>query len=261
MGASCCTSPCQKIDNFMNNCMFMPPNVNLDIIPIIGSDPHTNLNTIDNNDEKISFYSVNNNYNTRKWIVFSHGNAATIFDYYYYAKRLSTVLSVNCIFYDYPGYGFSTGTPTEEACIETLEQIISHMMITMKIPMNDIILIGQSIGTGVTVSYAHKHHWLSPIILISPYKTIVSIITESSSFITQYVDKFMSLKNIAEMDCPVKIFHGTKDNVIPISHGKALAAARKNKTFEPVWLDGIGHNDILDNISMKDLAEVINYEN
>ena len=61
------------------------------------------------------------------------------------------------------------------------------------------------------------------------------------------------------MDCPIKIFHGTLDKVIPVSHGYDLANARKNKTFEPVWLQGIGHNDMLDNIKTEDLMEVVLY--
>ena len=259
---SCSSS--QKIDDFMHKCMFLPPTkINPKMISMVNLDPYANLCQIKNGELIISYLQIHKqNNNQKKWLVFSHGNAATIFDYYYYAKQLNNELNVGCVFYDYPGYGFSTGYPTEESCIDTLELVVNHLVTKIQIPKNDIILIGQSIGTGVIVSYAHKHQWTSPIVLISPYKTILSVVLDTSATsLTQYIDKFMSLPKIKDLNCPIKIFHGTNDNIVPISHGKALAAACTNKTFDPVWLPGVGHKDILEHIDMEDLFEVVNYHN
>jgi pimeloyl-ACP methyl ester carboxylesterase len=133
-------------------------------------------------------------------------------------------------------------------------------MNSLKVRKENIILMGQSIGTGVVMSYAHKHNWTNPIILVSPYKSIVAVATNSCSTMTQYIDKFPSLKYIKEMDCPIKIFHGIDDKLIPISHGMDLDDANPNKTFKPTWMEGVGHNGILEIIQTKDLLEVVNYK-
>jgi pimeloyl-ACP methyl ester carboxylesterase len=254
---------CNSIDNTLHQLMFMPPDINDNLVSKIQNDPNVILTSIDTklSDIKISYLKFNVKSNTKKFIVFSHGNAATIFHYYDYAKKLCADLNVGGIFYDYPGYGLSSGIPTDSNCVWALAKVIEHMIVKMKIPIENIILIGQSIGTGVTMQYAYENAWPGPIILISPYKSIITVGTEISSCITQYVDKYPSIKYIAELDCPVKIFHGTNDNIIPISHGQALATARKNKAFYPTWLLNIGHNDILENIKIEDLQAVINYPN
>lgn len=251
--------PCAKIDNCMHKLMFMPPPINKYMYDLATDDLSICLTTVKKSNQTISLMIVKPDTPSDKFIVFSHGNAATIYDYYYYGKKLASDLGVNCIFYDYPGYGLSSGTPTDESCVNALEIVVLHMMTTMDISKKNIILIGQSIGTGITTEFAHKYFWLSPIILLAPFKSIVRIATETSTCITKYVDKYPSIDYVKVLNCPIRIFHGTQDEIIPFYHGTELAAACRNKTFSPVWLDGIGHNNILDHIDMCDLAEVVNY--
>src|SRR5258705_194298 len=82
----------------------------------------------------------------------------------------------------------------------------------MNIEEKNIILIGQSLGTGIVIDYVSKNKWDSPIILISPYKSIISVVCDSS--IVKPIDKFQSLKKIKSITCPVKIFHGKEDKTI-----------------------------------------------
>ena len=114
MGSSC-SSPCQqKLEDFIHDNMFMPPPVDMQIFEMVDIDPDASLCEIVGKDnQKISYMKIQMSSKIKKWIVFSHGNAATIFNYYYYAKQLCNDLGVGCIFYDYPGYGFSSGTPTD----------------------------------------------------------------------------------------------------------------------------------------------------
>ena len=119
--------------------------------------------------------------------------------------------------------------------------------------------MGQSLGTGVTIDFVHRNReWTTPIILVSPYKTIVSVVSDTS--LRSVYDKFETINKINNIKCPVKIFHGDNDNVINISHGKQIYEELNQKVFEPTWLAGIGHNDILNAINVEDLMFVINYE-
>ena len=137
--------------------------------------------------------------------------------------------------------------------------MISHMIKSMHIQKKNIILIGQSIGTGVAIEFAYKNKWSYPIILISPYKSIITVATETTTSITQWIDKYPSAYYVKYLDCPIKIFHGTSDEIIPISHGEEVFKNIKNKAFEPTWIKNVGHNNILENINNSDILKVINY--
>jgi len=199
-------------------------------------------------------------YRHRKWIVYSHSNATTIFHHHEYAKMLVLDLDIGCILYDYPGYGLSLGKPTEYTCEKSLEIVIKYMLESMEIPKENIILMGQSIGTGIVISYAHHHQWTYPIVLLCPYTTIINIVFNPilSSLLYPF-DKFTSVYTIKKLDCPIKIFHGTDDQFIPLSHSITLANVMKNKLFDPVWLQGASHNDIAYHILPRDLIEVIGF--
>jgi len=243
-------------DGFICKQMFHPPILNNHLVTYVTNIPEISSYMIDN--DTISILKTPQGI-TKKWVIFSHGNAANIFQYYDYILKLHKELGVGCIFYDYPGYGLSTGHPTDKSCVKSLKKVVNHMVADYKIQLKDIILMGQSIGTGVVMEYAYKSVWKQPIILVSPYKSIITVATESSQSITQYIDKYPSLKYIQEMTCPIKIFHGTDDNIIPITHGMALHEAMLNDTFNPLWLNGVGHNDIIESIPNSALLEVINY--
>ena len=135
---------------------------------------------------------------------------------------------------------------------------MSYMQHDLNVSIKNICLIGRSIGTGVTVEFAHKYKWTNPIILISPYKTIIQVVTNRFSCLTQFVDKYPTIDYVKKLDCGIKIFHGQDDAIIPISHAIEISAAMKNKTFKPTFLINAGHNDILEHILLEEIGAVIN---
>lgn len=213
---------------------------------------------------KVYFVAIEPKKKFTKYIVFSHGNGSDICDMFSYCVSLCVNLNVGCILYDYLGYGLSDSNsfkPSEERCYESHETIINYVKTVLNIQQKNIILMGQSIGTGVVVDYIWKNKWNSPSILVSPYKSILRVACDSSSMVlSKPIDKFNSVSKMREINCPIKIFHGNKDEVIAISHGKELFEKLNDKTFEPVWFDGIGHNDILQRIEVDQLKEVTNFE-
>ena len=55
-------------------------------------------------------------------------------------------------------------------------------------------------------------------------------------------DRYNTLDRIPNVRCPLLIFHGTQDELIPISHGEILFdAAAEPKSFQA--LPQAGHND------------------
>src|SRR5207245_2242420 len=56
-------------------------------------------------------------------------------------------------------------------------------------------------------------------------------------------DKFEYRRTIRRVRCPVLVIHGTRDEVIPYSHGQQLYEAA-NQRKQSLWIDGAGHNDL-----------------
>lgn len=206
------------------------------------------------------------NYNEDKVdivVIFSHGNASSNEYMAQYFMELSRSLNICVVGYDYQGYGNSEGVPSEQNCCEDLESVVEFVRTDSyfnNVAENAIFLIGQSLGTGVTMDYVSKHYWENPIILISPYKSIFTVVfDEESSFMTTSgrYDMFTTQKKTSGIKCPIKIFHGMNDGVISYEHSKKLFEVLPNKKFRPTFIPNCGHNDILNRINAFDLNQVI----
>lgn len=55
-----------------------------------------------------------------------------------------------------------------------MEDIIAYY----KTHTENILLVDQSLGICVVIDYISKNKWTKPVILISPYKSILKIITD-----------------------------------------------------------------------------------
>jgi fermentation-respiration switch protein FrsA (DUF1100 family) len=195
----------------------------------------------------------------KKYVIWSYGNACDMLSMKEYAISFANKYQIAIVLYDYIGYGLSRSggsenllkhsnkKPSEQNCYDSLNSVISYFQ---KIRDGDIILVGQSLGTGVVVDYVAKNiYWDMPIILISPYKSIVSIQFSSFKYyLFSYFDRFNSYSKISNVFCPVKIFHGIDDALINFSHSQALFSRLRDKSYSPTFFANVGHNDILRHI-------------
>lgn len=82
------------------------------------------------------------------YLLFSHGNASTIFTLRSYFQQLVDTYHIHVVSYDYPGYGLSTGSPSEAGCYRFHEAMIAHLQAQ---GVTDLHLVGRSLGTGVVI--------------------------------------------------------------------------------------------------------------
>eukprot|EP01083_Nonionella_stella_P008146 23515_1 len=190
-------------------------------------------------------------------ILYSHGNAEDMSQISNYLKDLGTRLSINILLYDYSGYGLSEGDiPSEMTLYADIESVYNHLIQTLHIKSEHIILYGASLGTGPTCYFASKYSkHIGGVILQSPFKSIATIfIPEFMMRILKHitfrnkVDMFRNMDYIENIkDCPVLIIHGTHDHLIPFSHGQYLYDRLKENDDASVsnfWVENCGHNDI-----------------
>lgn len=184
-----------------------------------------------------------------KILIFSHGNGCDIYTFYPYLRQLANNLGVLVVCWDYPQYGLSKGELCEFTCVQALKDIIEYY----KKKTTKILLVGHSLGTGIIVDYISNNKWLNPVILISPYKSIPTVIIDN--FLIDYlVGKhcYCSRDKISNAKCPIKIFHGKSDDLIDFTHGQELFELIYNKSLSPIWFENTGHNDILDKITFNE---------
>ncbi|KAJ6357024.1 hypothetical protein OIU78_005005 [Salix suchowensis] len=94
-------------------------------------------------------------------LLYSHGNAADIGQMYHIFTELSSHLNVNLMGYDYSGYGQSSGKPSEHDTYSDIEAAYECLEETYGVKEEDIILYGQSVGSGPALELA-THYPVRP---------------------------------------------------------------------------------------------------
>ncbi|KAJ6368271.1 hypothetical protein OIU78_000790 [Salix suchowensis] len=174
-------------------------------------------------------------------VLYSHGNAADLGQMYDLFCELSLHLCVNLMGYDYSGYGKSTGKPTEQNTYVDIEAAYRCLEEKYGVKEEDVILYGQSVGSGPTLDLATRLPKLRAVVLHSPIASGLRVIYPVKR--TYWFDIYKNIDKIPFVTCPVLVIHGTDDDVVSWSHGKQLWERCKEK-YEPLWVKGGNHCDL-----------------
>ncbi|XP_031479360.1 uncharacterized protein LOC116250106 isoform X2 [Nymphaea colorata] len=161
-------------------------------------------------------------------LLYSHGNAADLGQMYELFTELSVHLRVNLMGYDYSGYGQSSDIEAAYKCLQD----------TYGAKEEDVILYGQSVGSGPTLDLATRLPRLRAVVLHSPIMSGLRVMYPVKR--SYWFDIYKNIDKIPYVSCPVLIIHGTADEVVDCSHGKQLWELCKEK-YEPLWLKGGNH--------------------
>ncbi|KAJ7569787.1 hypothetical protein O6H91_01G094000 [Diphasiastrum complanatum] len=174
----------------------------------------------------------------RLTILYSHGNAADLGQMYELFVELSLHLRVNLLGYDYTGYGASSGKPSEICTYADIEAAYECLQNDYGAKQEEVVLYGQSVGSGPTLHLAAKLPKLRAVVLHSPILSGLRVLYPVKR--TYWFDIYKNIDKIRHVSCPVLVIHGTADEVVDCSHGKRLWDLCKEK-YEPLWLKGGGH--------------------
>jgi fermentation-respiration switch protein FrsA (DUF1100 family) len=172
-------------------------------------------------------------------ILFSHGNAEDIGMTEPFVWRLRDQ-GFNVLTYDYPGYGTSSGSPSETNSYAAADAAYEYLVTEKRTDPKRIILFGRSLGGGIAVDVASRRP-VAGLILESSFTTAFRVVTR---YPLLPFDEFENIKKIDKISCPVLVIHGTNDRTIPIHHGQLLFEKAKEPRFA-LWVDGAGHNDVV----------------
>ncbi|KAK8982814.1 hypothetical protein V6N11_060135 [Hibiscus sabdariffa] len=151
-------------------------------------------------------------------LLYSHGNAADLGQMYELFIELSIHSRVNLMGYDYSGYGQSSGKigalvfflqPSEQNTYADIEAAYKCLEESYGTKQEDIILYGQSVGSGPTLDLAARLSRLRAVVLHSPILSGLRVMYPVKR--TYWFDIYKNIDKIPLVNCPVLIIHGTSD--------------------------------------------------
>ena len=157
-----------------------------------------------------------------KTILFFHGNAGSLENRTYKLNHFKN-LNVNFLIIAWRGFSGNKGKPNEMGLYEDAESAIKWLKIK-GVNEKNIILYGESLGTGVAVEIAQNKNYAG-VILESPFTSMVNIGKKHYPFFPVSLllkDKFESYKKINNIFVPVLIMHGKVDKIVPYDMGKKM---------------------------------------
>ncbi|MBN9120043.1 MAG: alpha/beta hydrolase [Planctomycetes bacterium] len=192
-------------------------------------------------------------------VLITYGNGGNLTHRGKLAADLRKALGAGVLLFDYPGYGKSSGSPTEEGCYAAGDAAYQWLTAEQKIAPNRIILCGESLGGGTAVELATRHEHRA-LVLIYTFTSLPAAAKYHYPFLPTHAlmrTRFDNLSKIARCPRPVFFLHGTADRVVPFSHSEQLyAAANEPKHF--VRLNGFGHSELVGDVFTTELVKFLN---
>eukprot|EP00743_Colponemidia_sp_Colp-15_P008003 GILK01008668.1.p1 GENE.GILK01008668.1~~GILK01008668.1.p1 ORF type:complete len:309 (-),score=25.00 GILK01008668.1:149-1075(-) len=175
-------------------------------------------------------------------IIFSHGNSADIGIMTAHLIDFAIQLNVNVFMYEYTGYGLSTGTPSEKDTYADIRAAYSYVTTELGLPPSQIIIYGQSVGSGPSVDLASdKKCPVRALILHSAIASGLRMLKAIRK--SPWFDLYPNVEKMGHIKVPVLLIHGTHDREVPLEHSLKLQSACKS-SVQAFWVPEADHNNI-----------------
>lgn len=181
----------------------------------------------------------------KKTILYYHGNAGNI-GHRWRAVRPHVEKGYGVLLAGYRGFGGNEGRPSEQGFYKDARAYLSFLTDERDVPLTDIVLYGESIGSGPAVQMASEYPDAAALILITPFSSIADIARRRFFFVPtglMLFDRFDNIDKVGSLAMPQYYFAAGADEIIPPEFTLALyEAASEPKTWR--LFDDVGHNDI-----------------
>lgn len=171
-------------------------------------------------------------------VVYFHGNAELI-DYLDDIVATYWKWGCNILLPEYRGYGHSAGKPSQAAIREDFKEFFDWAVKQPEVDPTRVIYHGRSVGAAVAVDVA-TYRKPRAIILESTFTSMTDMAHElmAPGFLVK--NPFPTDEVLPMLDVPSLILHGTRDDIIRVSHGRTLHALTPGSEY--IEFDA-GHND------------------
>lgn len=163
-------------------------------------------------------------------MIFAHGNGEVI-DHWTSAVESFRARGIGVLLVEYPGYGRSTGHPSEPAIRATMSAAYDRIAADPRVDKARIFGFGQSLGGGA-ICVLSRDRPLQALILQSTFTSLRIFSDQYHAPALFLRDRFDNLAAVREFRKPILIIHGKQDRLIPWEQGQALANAAADGTFK-----------------------------
>ncbi len=128
------------------------------------------------------------------------------------------------LFVNHRGFGSSEGEPCEEKLVTDAREVLRRARKQLDFP-DHTALIGYSLGTGVATQVAAAEEAVDALILACPFDSVLAVGCHHVPMLPRLIpmDHFRSDLAAPKVRCPVTIFLGERDKVVPPAHTERLA--------------------------------------
>ena len=179
-------------------------------------------------------------------LVYFQGNSFHIGDR---AHRIEKYIKQNwnVLIVSWRGFGGNKGEPTEKNLYKDGEAVLQWIKSNTDFNLDQIVIYGESLGSGVAVELGTKNAFLS-IVLEAPFTSIEDIAKmRYPIYPTKFLvkDKFDNYSKIDQLRSPLLIISGKMDEIVPHNHSLKLFNKAKVKK-KSVFIDEAIHNNLYD---------------
>ncbi len=181
--------------------------------------------------------------NPKGVILYFHGNAGAIHEWGL-RSNLYTKHNYDILFVDYRGYGKNNNQITSEQILHNDAQKV-YDFLKKSYQENDIIVLGFSIGSGIAAKVAANNN-PKLLILEAPYYSFESLVQRLAPFIPKFLInyKIPTHKFLKQVTCPIVIFHGKEDQLIPAQENAVRLKKETPNVNNLFLIDNCHHNGI-----------------
>ena len=190
-------------------------------------------------------------------IIYFHGNAGHFGNRIYKAIHYIQA-GYGVLLAEYRGYGGNAGPISEQGIYNDARAQINWLVEEKGINTGDIVVYGESIGSGPAVQMATEFP-IHALVLETPFSSLYEIAAKRYFFLPVRLllkDHYMNIEKIDSVNAPVLIIHGRRDNTIPFSSGKKLY----NKANQPkkfIEIPQANHNNLYEFGAYKDVIDFL----
>ena len=157
-----------------------------------------------------------------KTIVYFHGNAGKLENRIHKLNHFKD-MNVNFLIIAWRGFSGNEGKPSEEGLYEDGNSSIKWLK-NLGLTEKDIIIYGESLGTGVATEIAQNNNFAG-LILETPFTSMIDAAKNFYPYIPVDLilkDKYKNNIKIKNINIPLLVMHGEADQIVPFWMGKKI---------------------------------------
>jgi len=157
-----------------------------------------------------------------KTLIFFHGNAGSLENRIHKLNHFRD-MNINFLIIAWRGFSGNNGNPSEQGLYEDGKSAIDWL-IKKGVSEKNLILYGESLGTGVATHLAQNKNFAG-VILETPFTSMIDAAKKFYPYIPVKLllkDKFENYKKIKNINSPILIMHGEADQLVPFSMGEKI---------------------------------------